>query len=114
MIPKPPPGKEPDHDGQTVRQWAKDHGYSDVLYVSLGTPWSTNSRTTAAGLGVESWEIRDDGSAALTVIGHYLNRTDTYDLEWSLRTQPRKYEESGLETFTVPRGTRSRAGNRTG
>ncbi len=98
-------GKEPDHDGQTVRQWAKDHGYSDVLYVSLGTPWSTNSRTTAAGLGVESWEIRDDGSAALTVIGHYLNRTDTYDLEWSLRTQPRKYEESGLETFTVPLGT---------
>lgn len=98
-------GKTPDYDAQTVRRWAEEHAYSDVLYASLGTPWSSNSRTTAAGLGIESWEIRDDGSAVLTVIGHYLSRTDTYDLEWALRTQPQKYEESGLETFSISPGT---------
>lgn len=103
-------GITPDRDGQTVAEWAVEHGYENMLQVTLASPWWEESATwrkesAAAAASFDSFynssltiantDFPNAGTTMIKVIGGALPDTSDYDLGWRVvpwdMTQPTEY-----------------------
>lgn len=96
-------GITPDRDGQTVAEWAVEHGYENMLQVTLASPWREESATSAASfdsfynnsLTIADTDFPNAGTTMIKVIGGALPDTSDYDLGWQVvpwdMTQPTEY-----------------------
>lgn len=69
-------GINPDFEGQTLRQWAKAHGY-ELLFINACLP---------SGVEIDhsnGIRIREDGSAVISICGKVLPDTEVYDVSWT-------------------------------
>lgn len=73
-------GKTPDYDGQTVYQWAVEHGYQKLLQFEVIPLLDKSShRFTVTGT-----EITENGASLINLVSDTVSDTDQYPLRLSL------------------------------
>ena len=89
-------GAEPDYNGESLYQWAVNHGYTKILNVSFTSPYqeetasfgaslqSRGNKNRNSGLTAHDSDTVTDGKTMILAAGCALPDTDVYDLAWEL------------------------------
>ncbi len=96
-------GKTPDYPDQNILQWARKHGYEDLMFITLASP--NMSPTSDARLNGFSnvFSLQDDGSLAGTIAGSSIPEATLYGLYWSaIPYDMDKAEKYMRETHGLP------------
>ena len=71
-------GIQADDPEQTLSQWVKEHGYEELMHVSIAPP----NNGEYGSFRTESYQRMDDGSVRMTIVGPALSDSLVYDIEW--------------------------------
>ena len=77
-------GKEPDYDGQTINQWAKAHGYDEILAIRFSSAFF--SPTSGANLrdSLNTFTLREDGTLTGIIAGGAIPEAEIYEVYWAV------------------------------
>ena len=77
-------GKEPDYDGQNIYQWAKAHGYEEILNIRFSSAFF--SPTSGANLrdSGNTFTLREDGTLTGIIAGGAIPEAEIYELYWQV------------------------------
>ena len=77
-------GKEPDYDGQTINQWAKAHGYDEILAIRFSSAFF--SPTSGANLkdSLNTFTLREDGTLTGIIAGGAIPEAEIYEVYWEV------------------------------
>ena len=71
-------GIQADDPEQDLSQWVKEHGYEEIMHVSIAPP----NNGEYGSFRTESCQQMDDGSVRMTIVGPALSDSLVYDIEW--------------------------------